>query len=204
MRNNKRRRTVFNNRPFCFSRITRNLVMTKRKIATIMICRAGIIAALYVALTLPFGQLAFGPIQVRPSEALTILPLFYPEAIAGLYVGCILVNVISAYGIYDVLLGSLATLLAAALTYVIGRYVKNKVLKIALGGISPVVLNAFLVPAVWLLAGSDIAYWLEVGIMALNEAIWVYALGIPLYVAFDKLVTKGSKGLVPYKLVKEK
>lgn len=169
-----------------------------------MICRAGIIAALYVALTMPFWQLAFGPIQVRPSEALTILPLFYPEAIAGLYVGCLLVNIISAYGVYDILLGSLATLIAAALTYVIGRIIKNKPLKVALGGIPPVLLNAFLIPAVWLLAGSDIAYWIEFGIMALNESIWVYALGIPLYFIFDKLITKGGKGIIPYKLIKEK
>ena len=180
------------------------VVMTKRKIATIMICRAGIIAALYVALTLPFGQLAFGPFQIRPSEALTILPLFYPEAIAGLYVGCILVNIISAYGIYDVLLGSLATLLAAVLTYVIGKYIKNKILKISLGGIPPVLLNAFLVPAVWLLAGSDIAYWLEFAVMLLNEIIWVYALGIPLYVTFDKLIAKGGRGIMPYTLINEK
>ncbi|MGN0806583.1 MAG: QueT transporter family protein [Candidatus Coproplasma sp.] len=178
--------------------------MTKRKIAILMICRAGIIAALYVALTLPFAQFAFGPFQIRPAEALTILPLFYPEAIAGLYVGCILVNIISVYGIYDVLLGSLATLIAAALTFVIGKYIKNKALKIAIGGIPPVVLNAFLVPAIWLLAGSDIAYWTEFAIMLLNESIWVYALGIPLYITFDRLIVKGGKGIIPYSLIKEK
>lgn len=169
-----------------------------------MICRAGIIAALYVALTLPFGQFAFGPFQIRPAEALTILPLFYPEAIGGLYVGCILANLISAYGIHDVLLGSLATLLAAAITYVIGRATKNKPLKVALGGFPPVIVNAFIVPAVWLLAGSDIAYWLEFGIMCLNEAIWVYALGIPLFVTFDKLIARGAKGIIPYSFIKSK
>lgn len=175
--------------------------MTKRKIAILMTCRAGIIAALYVALTLPFGQFAFGPFQIRPSEALTILPLFYPEAIAGLYVGCLLVNIISAYGIYDILLGSLATLLAAAVTYAIGRLIKNKPLKIALGGIPPVLFNAFLVPAIWVLAGSEIAYWLEFAIMLLNESIWVYALGVPLYITFDRLIKKGGKGIMPYSLI---
>lgn len=169
-----------------------------------MICRAGIIAALYVALTLPFGQFAFGPFQIRPSEALTILPLFYAEAIPGLYIGCILANIISAYGVYDVTLGSLATLIAAALTFVIGRVIKNKPLKVALGGIPPVIINAFLVPAVWLLAGSDIAYWVEFGVMCLNEGIWVYALGIPLFVAFDKLIARGAKGIMPYTLLKSK
>lgn len=169
-----------------------------------MTCRAGLIAALYVALTLPFGQFAFGPFQIRPSEALTILPLFYPEAIPGLYIGCILANICSAYGVYDIALGSLATLLAAAVTFVIGRVIKNKPLKVALGGLPPVIFNAFIVPAVWLLAGSDIAYWVEFAIMLLNEGIWVYALGIPLFVAFDKLITRGAKGIMPYSFVKVK
>lgn len=178
--------------------------MTKQKIATLMICRAAIIAALYVALTLPFGQLAFGPIQVRPSEALTILPLFYPEAIAGLYVGCLLTNIFSQYAIYDILLGSLATLLAAGCTYAVGRLIKNRVLKVILGGIFPVILNAFIVPAVWLLYGSEISYWVEFGVMLLNEAIWVYALGIPLFFTFDALIKRGVKGVVPYKLINSK
>ncbi len=169
-----------------------------------MTCRAGLIAALYVALTLPLGQFAFGPFQIRPSEALTILPLFYPEAIPGLYVGCILANLGSGYGVYDIALGSLATLLAAALTFVIGRMIKNKPLKVALGGLPPVIFNAFIVPAVWILAGSEIAYWVEFGIMCLNEGIWVYALGIPLFVAFDKLIARGAQGIMPYSLIKVK
>lgn len=163
-----------------------------------MICRAAVIAAMYVALTLPFGQFAFGPFQIRPSEALTILPLFYPEAIAGLYVGCILSNLLSNYGVYDVLLGSLATLAAAGCTYLLGLAIKNKLLKVILGGLPVVIINAFVVPAVWLLAGSEIAYWLEFGIMAMNEAIWVYALGIPLYFLFDRLIEKGVRSICPY------
>ncbi len=178
--------------------------MTKSKIATLMICRAGIIAALYVALTLPFGQFAFGPFQIRPSEALTILPLFYVEAIPGLYIGCILTNIISAYGLPDILLGSLATLIAAALTFVVGKFIKNKVLKKRLGCIPPIILNAFIVPLVWLLFGSDIAYWIEFAKMLLNESVWVVGLGVPLYVTFDKLISKGAKGIIPYSLVKVK
>lgn len=169
-----------------------------------MTCRAGLIAALYVALTLPLGQFAFGPFQIRPSEALTILPLFYPEAIPGLYVGCLLANLGSGYGVYDIALGSLATLFAAAVTFVIGRFIKNKPLKVALGGLPPVLFNAFIVPLIWLLFGSDISYWVEFGIMLLNEGIWVYALGIPLFVAFDKLISRGVKGIVPYSLIKVK
>lgn len=169
-----------------------------------MICRAGIIAALYVVLTLPFGQMAFGPFQIRPSEALTILPLFYVEAIPGLYIGCILANIASGYGIYDILLGSLATLIAAALTFVIGRFIKNKVLKIGLGCIPPIILNALFVPLIWLLFGSDISYWVEFAVMLLNESVWVIGLGTPLYIAWDRLILKGSKGIIPYTLKKAK
>lgn len=163
-----------------------------------MICRAGIIAALYVALTMPFGALAFGPFQIRPSEALTLLPLFYVEAIPGLYVGCILANAMSAYGVYDVFLGSLATLLAALCTYACGRIFKKLPLKIIVGGIFPVLFNAFIVPAVWLLAGSDIAYWYQFGCFVLNEGVWVYAPGVPMCITVAALIKKKVKGMMPY------
>lgn len=163
-----------------------------------MICRAGLIAALYVALTMPFGALAFGPFQIRPSEALTLLPLFYVEAIPGLYIGCILANAMSAYGVYDVFLGSLATLLAALCTYVCGRLIKKLPLKIAVGGLFPVLFNAFIVPAVWLLAGSDVAYWYQFGCFILNEGVWVYALGIPMCITVYSLIKKNVKSMMPY------
>lgn len=170
-----------------------------------MICRAGIIAALYAALTLSFGQLSYLPIQIRPAEALTILPLFYPEAIAGLYVGCMLANLTSPFLIYDVFIGSLATLLAGVLTYLCGRFIKNKVLKVALGGLFPVLCNGFIIPLVIILCGSEWgAYWALVLDIGGCEALWVYALGIPLYVVFDKLIAKGAKGIMPYTLIKSK
>lgn len=168
-----------------------------------MICRAAIIAALYVALTLSCGQLSFFAIQVRPAEALTILPLFYPEAIAGLYIGCMLANLTSPFLIYDVFIGSLATLLAATLTYLCGRFIKNKVLKIGLGGLFPVLCNGFIIPLVIIMCGSEwSAYWFLVLDVGGCEALWVYALGIPLYIIFDRLIAKGVKGVSPYKASK--
>lgn len=164
---------------------------------TIMICRAGIIAALYVVLTLPFGELAFGPFQIRPSEALTILPLFYPEAIAGLYVGCMLANAASAFGIFDIFLGSLATLIAALGTYVTGRIIKKHPLRVAIGGIFPVVANAFIVPAVWLLAQMEIAYWYQFACFILNEGVWVYSLGIPLYYFVYRSIKHNVRAMLP-------
>ena len=177
--------------------------MSNFKITLIKICRAAMFAALYVALTMPFGELAFGPFQIRPSEALCILPLFYIEAIPGLYIGCILANLLSAYGVYDILLGSLATLIAAVGTYFMGRLIKNSVLKVILGGLFPVLCNAFIVPAVWVLAGFDYAYWYNVAVFLLNEGVWVYALGVPLFYTLLALIKKNVRVVMPYKLNKK-
>ena len=165
-----------------------------------MICRAGIFAALYVALTMPFGELAFGPFQIRPSEALTILPLFYVEAVPGLYVGCILANLLSQFGVYDILLGSLASLLAACCTYAVGRLFKKSVVRVIIGGIFPVLFNAFIVPAVMILGGLPVAYWYQVLSFLLTESVWVYGLGFPLYYILAALIKRNVKGSTPYTL----
>ncbi len=170
-----------------------------------MICRAGIIAALYVALTMSFGQLSYLPVQIRPAEALTVLPLFYPEAVIGLYVGCMIANLTSPFLIYDVFLGSLATLLAAVLTFIVGRLIKNKPLKFILGALFPVVCNGFFIPFVIILCGSEWeAYWSLVLSIGGCEALWVYGLGLPLYVAFGAMIKRNVKGVVPYKLFTRK
>ena len=166
-----------------------------KKMTTKRLCRAGIIAALYVALTYAFAPFAFGPFQLRPAEALCILALIYPEAIPALWVGCMLSNITSPYMVYDVFIGSLATLAAAFVTYMVGRFVKNTPLKIILGGLPVVLFNAALIPLiiVFLCGGSEgfnsafIAYLTYAGSIALTEAVWVYALGTPLYFTAVKL-----------------
>jgi uncharacterized membrane protein len=171
-----------------------------KKFTTLMLCRAGVIAALYVALTVVFGPFAFGSVttfgifEIRPSEALTILPLFFVEAIPGLYVGCMLANLASAYSVFDIFLGSLATLIAAALTYGAGRLIKNNLLKVIVGGFFPIICNAFIIPAVMILAGTpDVVYWYSFATMILNEGVWIYVLGIPLFYAILSLQKKGVK-----------
>lgn len=170
-----------------------------------MICRAGLIAALYVALTMPFGEMAFGInglFQIRPSEALTILPLFYAEAVPGLFVGCMLANLFSQFGAYDIFLGSLATLLAACCTYAVGRLIKNSVFKVLLGGIFPIAFNAFIIPAVILISAPSTPYWFMVGSFALTESVWVYGLGFPLYFGIKELIDRRVKGVMPVSLKK--
>lgn len=170
------------------------------------ICRAGIIAALYVALTCSFGMISYvGVLQFRPAEALCILALFYAEAVPALYVGCMLSNVISLYGVYDIFIGSLVTLAAALLTYAAGRLFKEEnataprhAARIALGGFFPVILNAVLIPVVIVYLGgftegfetAAVAYlWNFVSLLA-SQSLWIYGLGTPLYLFIARMRKK--------------
>ena len=171
----------------------------KRAFSTKRLCRAGVIAALYVAITYAFMPFAFGPLQIRPAEALCILPLFFPEAVPALYIGCMLSNIASPFWLYDVFLGSLATLLAALITYMVGGFVKKDEFRITLGGIAPVVLNAIIIPfiIVFLCDGAGdsasltVAYFTYALSIFLTELVWVYALGTPLYFGVKSLRKHG-------------
>lgn len=178
----------------------------KEIFTTKRICRAGIIAALYVALTYVFGVLSFqGLFQIRPAEALCILPLFFPEAVPALYIGCMLSNLASPYLVYDVFVGSLATLLAALCTYLTGRLIREQLKSVpahigrfALGGLFPVLANAFIIPLVIVFLCGDVSYgtlaasyWTYFASMLITEAIWIYALGAPLYLLILRWRRKG-------------
>lgn len=169
------------------------------------ICRAGVIAALYVALTYAFGAIAYnGYLQIRPAEALTILPLFFPEAVPALWVGCMLANLASPFIIYDVPLGGAATLIAALLTYVVGYFIKNHALKMGIGGLFPVLVNAFIIPIIIVFLCGDsegyssvnAAYWAYFASLCATQAVWVYGLGIPLYIAVANLQKRGVRVLL--------
>ncbi len=174
----------------------KNFFTTKR------ICCAGIIAALYVALTYAFGAIAYnGFVQIRPAEALTILPLFFPEAVPALWIGCMLANLGSPFIMYDVPIGGLATLVSVLLTYGAGRLIKNHVLKVIAGGICPVLVNAFIIPVIIVFLCGDLcgyetatlAYWFMFGSMCATEGLWIFGLGSLLYFAIYKLQKKGVR-----------
>ena len=160
--------------------------------------RAAMVAAIYCVLTLMFQPISYGPVQFRISEALCILPLLFPEAIPALYVGCLLFNLTSPYLLYDVLIGSAVTLLAALATYLVGVFLKNEPTKLLLGGLFPILFNAVFIPMIIVfLCGGDsgyasvsIAYWTNFGLLFLTQAIWVYGLGIPLYFLIKRLREK--------------
>lgn len=127
------------------------------------ITQAAIIAAIYVVLTIAINafDLANGAIQVRISEALTILPFFTPAAVPGLFVGCLLSNFITGAPIWDVIFGSLATLSGAAGTYFLRKYKW-------LAPVPPIIANVLIIPPVlyyaYGLPGSIPLFMLTVGI----------------------------------------
>lgn len=95
--------------------------MRTRDPKVLRITQGAAIAALYVALTLVFAPISFGPVQLRIAEALCILPMFTPAAIPGLFLGCLLANLMGGGIILDVVFGSLATLIGAVLGYMLRR-----------------------------------------------------------------------------------
>lgn len=172
----------------------KNFFTTKR------LCRAGIIAALYAALTYAFAPFAFGPFQIRPAEALCILAAFFPEAIPALWIGCMLSNLASPYFVYDVLIGSLATLLAAFISYLVGRFLKKEPFRFFISGLFPILFNAVIIPLiiVFLCGGTEgytsatVAYFTYAASIALTETVWVYGLGAPVYFAVKRLQNSAS------------
>lgn len=148
------------------------------------IARAGLIGALYAALTMVLAPISYGPLQVRVSEALAVLPFFTLTAVPGLWIGCLAANFLSNAGIYDVVLGSFLTLVAAYFTYLCGR--KNLPL---LAPLPPVLINAFGVssylqffydpPDIPIMGGLP-AYWLFVASIGTGEVIACYMIGLPL------------------------
>ena len=111
--------------------------MFKKLLTTRSLCVSAVIAALYAALTLLLAPLSFGPLQLRLSEAMTLLPVVLPQAIPGLFVGCLIANLYTGM-ITDIIFGSLATLIAAVGTYLLRK-------KPLLAAACPVLSNAIIV-----------------------------------------------------------
>lgn len=179
------------------------------------IAQAGMIAAVYAAVTLLaiqfLGYFAWGPIQFRVSEALTVIACFTPAAIPGLTLGSVLANLYTLVttgnplALLDVVLGSLGTLLGAMWTW---RFRRRPPLAL----LGPVLTNALIVPAylplllkglglyVIPILGIDIEgnwlwmYLFGVITVGIGEAVVVYALGLPLYAALRRLGLKGILG----------
>ena len=150
------------------------------------LARGAVIAAVYAVLTLILPMLSYSPLQIRFSEALTVLPFFLPEAIPGLAIGCFIANLIGSPYVLDWVFGTLATLIAAFWT----SKMKNK----WLAPLPPVICNMVIVGAeiAWMEAGSiNSAFfpaWAYNGLtVGIGELIACYILGILLIKILSKV-----------------
>ena len=143
--------------------------------------QAAMIAAIYVVLTYIFAPFSFGEIQVRISEALTILPLFTPAAIPGLFIGCLIGNILGGAILPDILFGSIATLIGAVFTYMLRKQ------KPFFGPIPPIVSNTVIVPLVLRFAyGMNLPIPFMMLTVGVGEVISCGILGLILYAALNR------------------
>jgi len=148
--------------------------------------RAAVIATVYVVVTYLLSPISYGVIQVRVSEALTLLPLIEPAAIPGLFIGCLVANILGGMGPWDIYLGSLITLVSA--------YITSKMPNPILGALPPIVFNAIGV-AFYLSLLFDVPYRATALYIGIGQLVSVAGLGIPLYYFIQKTSLKDFLGI---------
>ena len=136
----------------------------------------GMVAALYAGVTVALAPISYGPVQFRVAEALTLLPFYIPEAVWGLFVGCLVANYFSPNGALDMLVGSLATLVAACLS--------RRMPRLWLAALPPVLVNMAAIGTM-LHFVADLPLWSTVFYVGAGQAV-VCALGIPLMRMLEK------------------
>ena len=134
--------------------------------------RGAFVAALYAVLAMAFPMFSYGFVQFRLSEALVLLPLFFTEAIPGLALGCFIANLGSPFGVIDVVLGTLCTLVAAFLTH---KWRDRPIL----AALAPILINGFGVSA-YVAYFSQELYWLTALSITFSETVVVAAVAAPL------------------------
>lgn len=159
-----------------------------KKKSALYITQAAVIAALYVALTYVSNSLglAFNAVQFRLSEILTVLPVFTPAAIPGLVIGCLIANISSPFGLFDIICGTLASLLAAVCSYAL-RNVKFKGIPI-LSTLPPVLFNGLIIGLeIWYLGEqtAELFFISALEVMA-GQIVMCVLIGIPFITAIKK------------------
>ncbi len=161
-----------------------------KKKRTTSLALSGIIASVYFIVCMIFYPLSFGGIQVRFAEALTILPLFFGEAVFGLTIGCLIANFFGN-GILDIIFGTSATLISAIITYFIGKKIKNPKLRFFIGAFPPVIINAICVPFTFLLLTElKELYFISMLQIFIGQAVSIYLVGALIYFPLLKISNK--------------
>lgn len=139
------------------------------------ITQAALIGAIYVVLTMVFAPFSFGEVQLRISEALTILPFFTSAAIPGLFIGCFIANALGGAIVLDIICGSIATLIGAVGTYLLRK--QNS----WLAPLPPILANAIIVPFVLYYGyGVELPIWLMMLSVGAGEVLGCGVLGLVL------------------------
>ena len=147
---------------------------------TLFLVQAALIAAIYVVLTVVFAPFSFGEVQVRIAEALTILPVFLPAAVPGLFVGCLLGNMLGGAVLPDIIFGSLATLIGA-----LGTRALRKAHPF-LAPIPPIAANTVIVPFVLKYAYAvDLPIPFMMLTVGIGEVVSCGIFGLVLYYALN-------------------
>ncbi|MBQ7113425.1 MAG: QueT transporter family protein [Clostridia bacterium] len=156
----------------------------KRRFHTKQLVQSALIGALYAVVTMICAPISFSFVQVRISEALTVLPYVTPVGVPGLFVGCLAANFICGAPLYDVIFGSLATLIGALLTYLVRRQGLSK----WLAPMPPVIVNALIVGALmkYVYMPGEIGFLAAAAYVALGQLIACYGLGMPLLALVEK------------------
>lgn len=152
-----------------------------RRPHTASLTQAAIIAALYIVLTFFANALGLAnyAVQIRFSESLTILPYFTKAAIPGLFIGCLLSNIMTGCALPDIIFGSLATLIGGIVTYLLRKY------KMA-APIGPIISNVLIVPFVLLYAYGIKPLWFSFMTVTIGEIISCGILGMLLLKTLEK------------------
>lgn len=153
----------------------------KEKKTVYLLSYGAAIAAVYTVLTLVFAPISFGPVQFRISELLCILPFFTPAAVPGLFVGCLLSNILCGAAGLDIVFGSLATLIGAAGSLYLGRINKWLVC------LPPILSNTIIIPWVLRFAyGSTDLIPVAMATVGIGEILAIGVLGNLLLVTLER------------------
>ncbi|NLM71057.1 MAG: QueT transporter family protein [Synergistaceae bacterium] len=144
---------------------------------------SGLVAAVYAVATILFAPLSFGYVQIRVSEALTVLPFILPQAVFGLFIGCLFANLLCGLGLIDVLLGSGSTLIAAIIS--------SAMPSAWLAALPPVIVNSLVVGG-YLSFIMGAPFIICAGHVALGQTVACFLLGVPLTKVLRSRIERGG------------
>lgn len=144
------------------------------------IVRTGLIAAIYVVITMAIAPLGYGPIQFRISEIMVLLAFIDPFYTVGLTLGCLIANIFGGLGLLDIVFGSLATFISCKGIELTKKYINKDTLALIVASLCPVVVNGIVI-GLMLAYIENIPFYIPALQVALSEFIIVTIIGVPVF-----------------------